>query len=219
VVASLHKTYQQHNSNLTSYGTSLEDRFEDDVENTNLLRKRQCIVSTWQGKKLYLEEFYGILKESIESTELLIQEKDRDLFENILADTLSRKLSNRIAESKMWIKNMSKLMLDMDTSMGLTFSLDWKPRVADSDEELDIQELEKLLSRDRELLTIGDIEKVSLHFRSKIRLAQQVAEDNGDIINYSDLVRDALDYRQWFEFKMNFYRNGDSKKELTNSAC
>lgn len=218
IVASLHKIYQQHNSNLTSYGTSLEDRFEDDAENTNILRKRQCIVSTWQGKKLYLEEFYGVLKESIESTELLIQEKDRELFENILADTLIRKLSNRISESKIWIKNMSKLMLDMDTSMGLTFSLDWKPRVADNDKELDTQELEKLLSRDRELLSIEDIEKVSMHFRSKIRLAQQVAEDNGDVINYSDLVREALDYRQWFEFKMYFYRNGDAKKELTNSA-
>jgi len=218
VITSLNKTFRENTSNLTNYGASLEDCFDDDLENTNLLRKRQCIVSTWQGKKLYLEEFYGVLKESIESTELLIQVKDRELFENILADTLSRKLSNRIAESKIWIKDMSKLMFDMDTSMGLTFSLDWKPRTADNDKELDTQELEKLLSRDRDLLTIEDIEKVSVHFRSKIRLAKQIAEDNGDIINYSDLVRDALDYRQWFEFKMYFYRNGDSKKELTNSA-
>lgn len=218
VVASLLKTYQQHNSNLTSYGTSLEDCFEDDKENSNILRKRQCIVSTWQGKKLYLEEFFKVLKESIDSTELLIQEKDRELFENILADTLSHKLNNRIAESKNWIKDMSKLMYEMDTSMGLTFSLEWKARNADNETELDTQELEKLLNRDRKLLTTEDIEKVSTHFRSKIRLAKQVAEDNEDIINYSDLVRDALDYRKWFEFKMHFYRNGEPKKELTNSA-
>lgn len=218
VVASLHKTYQQHNSNLTSYGTSLEDCFEDDEENVDILRKRQCIVSTWQGKKLYLEEFFKVLKESIDSTELLIQEKDRNLFENILADTLSRKLNNRIAESKNWIKDMSKLMHQIDTSMGLTFSLEWKPCTAENEKELDTQELEKLLSRDRNLLTTEDIEKVSVHFRSKIRLAKQVAEDNGDVINYSDLVRDALDYRKWFEFRMYFYRNGESKRELTNSA-
>ena len=218
VITSLNKVYQQHNSNLTSYGTSLEDCFEDDIENPYLLRKRQCIVSTWQGKKLYLEEFFNVLKESIDSTELLIQEKDRELFENILADTLSRKLRNRIAESRTWINDMSKLMQDMDTSMGLTFSLDWKPCTADNDKELDTQELEKLLSRDRDLLTVEDIDKVSAHFRSKIRLAKQMAEDKGDVINYSDLVRDALDYRQWFEFRMYFYREGESRKELTNSA-
>ena len=217
VVASLHKVYQQHNSNLTSYGTSLEDCF-DEAKDPNDLRKRQIIVSTWQGRKLPLEEFYGILKESIDSTELLIQEKDRALFEEILADTLSRKLSNRIAESRSWIADMSKLMQEMDTSMGLTFSLDWKPCVAEGEKELDTRELEKLLSRDRELLTHEDIVKVSAHFRSKIQMAKLAAEENGDAVNYADMVRDALDYRKWFEFKMNFYRGSELKKELTNSA-
>lgn len=218
VITSLNKIYQQRSSNLTSYGTSLENCFEDDRENPDFLRKRQCIVSSWQGKKLYLEDFYCVIKESIDSTELLIQEKDRELFENILADTLSRKLRNRIAESRSWINDMSKLMKDMDTSMGLSFSLDWRPCAADNDKELDTQELEKLLSRDRELLTVQDIDKVSTHFRSKIRLAKQMAEDRGDVINYSDLVREALDYRKWFEFRMYFYREGDLKKELTNSS-
>ncbi|HWQ79424.1 MAG TPA: TIGR02680 family protein [Anaerovoracaceae bacterium] len=217
IVASLYRVYQQHNSNLTSYGTSMEDCF-DDAKDPSELRKRQIIVSTWQGRKLQLEEFYNILKESIDSTELLIREKDRILFEDILADTLSRKLSNRITESRNWIADMSKLMREMDTSMGLTFSLDWKPCVAEGEKELDTRELEKLLSRDRELLTHEDIEKVSAHFRSKIQMTKQVAEDNGESVNYADMVRDALDYRKWFEFKMNFYRGDEQKKELTNSA-
>jgi uncharacterized protein (TIGR02680 family) len=217
VVASLYKAYQQHNSNLTSYGTSLEECF-DEARDSRELRKRQVIVSTWQGRKLQLEEFYKILKESIDSTELLIQEKDRTLFEDILADTLSRKLSNRIAESRNWIADMSKIMQEMDTSMGLTFSLDWKPCTAEGERELDTRELEKLLSRDRELLTHGDIEKVSRHFRSKIQMSKQMAEDNGEAVNYADMVRDALDYRKWFEFRMNFHRTDEQKKELTNSA-
>ena len=29
----------------------------------------------------------------------------------------------------------------------------------------------------------------------------------GGVINYMDLVRDALDYRRWFEFQM-YYRRG-----------
>lgn len=64
---------------------------------------------------------------------------------------------------------MSRLMKEMDTSMGLSFSLDWKPRKAENDSELDTADLEQILLRDRALLTMEDIEKVAAHFRSKIR--------------------------------------------------
>lgn len=212
---SLNNNYRQHSSNLVTYGTMLENVFEDDPD---YLRRRQCIVSTWQGKKLGLEEFYQVLKDVIESNELLIQERDRKLFEDILADTLSRKLNARIQESRNWIKDMSGLMKAMDTSMSLTFSLDWRPRVSESEQELDTTELEKLLNRDRELLSNEDIDKVSGHFRSKIMTVKQIAEENGEVINYADLVRDALDYRKWFEFRMHYYRGEGVKKNLTNSV-
>lgn len=122
-----------------------------------------------EWKKVYLDEFYTILKAAIEETELLIQRKDRELFEDILSQTISQQLTDRIAESRKWVQDMSKLMKEMDTSMGLCFSLDWKPRKAENEAELDITELEEILLRDRGLLTLEDIEKVAAHFRSKIR--------------------------------------------------
>ena len=160
-----------------------------------------------ETKKVYLEEFYGILKQAIDETELLIQKKDRELFEDILSQTISRQLTDRIAESRKWVSDMSQLMKEMDTSMGLIFSLDWKPCKAENDMELDTAELEQILLRDYTLLTIEDIEKVAAHFRSRIRTEKQKLEDKGDMINYMDLVRDALDYRKWFEFHM-FFRRG-----------
>ena len=109
-------------------------------------------------------------------------------------------------------------MQEIDTSMGLRFSLEWKPCKADNDKELDTADLEQILLRDRELLTLDDIEKVAGHFRSKIRAEKAKLEETGTIINYMELVRDALDYRKWFEFQM-FYRRGDeTKKPLTNAA-
>ena len=146
----------------------------------------------------YLEEFYRILKSAIEETELLIQAKDRELFEDILSQTISQQLTDRIAESKKWVTDMSVLMKQMDTSMGLHFSLEWKPRKAENDAELDTSELEQILLRDRELLTTDDIEKVAAHFRSKIRTEKQKVEEADGMINYMDLVRDALDYRHGF---------------------
>lgn len=215
LTTSLNNNYRQHSSNLATYGTVLENIFEDDPD---FLRRRQCIVSVWQGKKLGLEEFYQVLKEVIESNELLIQERDRKLFEDILADTLSRKLNARIQESRSWIKEMSRLMKEMDTSMSLTFSLDWRPKISESDQEMDTLELEKLLNRDRELLSNEDIDKISRHFRSKIMTVKLIKEENGEMINYADLVRDALDYRKWFEFHMHYYRGDGPKKNLTNSV-
>lgn len=220
----LYQVYQRHNGSLANYGTSLEECFGtvDDTsietEMTNMLRKRVQVVSVWNGKKVYLEEFYGILKSAIEETELLIQKKDRELFEDILSQTISQQLTDRIEESRKWVLDMSKLMKEIDTSMGLSFSLEWKPCKAENDKELDTVELEQILLRDRSLLTMEDIEKVAAHFRSKIHTEKQKLEENGSVINYMEMVRDALDYRKWFGFQMYFRHGEETRKPLTNAA-
>ena len=130
-----------------------------------------------------MEEFYGILKQGIEETQLLIRKKDRELFEDILSQTISRQLTDRISESRKWVLDMSKLMKEMETSMGLSFSLDWKPCKAENDMELDTAQLEQILLRDHALLTMEDIEKVAEHFRSRIRMEKLRIEEKNDIIN------------------------------------
>ena len=101
---------------------AFEDKF-DSSKITNIVRKRQVISAVWQGVRYSLEDFTACIKNAVDSTELLIRQKDRELFEDILSDTVSRKLTARISESREWITDMSKLMQSMDTSMGLTFSL------------------------------------------------------------------------------------------------
>lgn len=218
IVSNLDRVFHAHIGNLVTYGTFMEECFAEGATDAMVLRKRHRIVSYMQGRKLYFEEFYQVIKERIDETELLIRQKDRELFENILSDTLSRKLNVRIAESRKWIQDMSSLMRKMDTSMSLTFSLDWRAKTAEGEGELDTAELEKMLNRDRELMTVEDIEKISAHFRNKIYTVKQTAEENGEVLSYSDLVREALDYRRWFEFKMFYYRNDENKRELTNGA-
>ena len=221
MLQALYQVFQKYNGSLAAYGTSLEDCFgmEEAAEQVpGAIRKRVRVASVWNGKKVYLEEFYQILKNAIDETQLLIQEKDRELFEDILSQTISQQLTDRIAESRRWVADMSKLMRDMDTSMGLSFSLDWKPRSAENEAELDVTELEQILLRDRSLLTMEDIEKVASHFRSKIRTQKRLLEESGGMINYMELVREAMDYRGWFTFQM-FYRRGEEpRKPLTNAA-
>lgn len=213
----LYAKYQKHSSSIASYGMAFEDKF-DSSKITNIVRKRQVISAVWQGVRYSLEDFTACIKNAVDSTELLIRQKDRELFEDILSDTVSRKLTARISESREWITDMSKLMQSMDTSMGLTFSLQWKPKKSEGGGQLGTQELEKLLTRDKELMPNSDRERLAYHFRSKIKAAKQEAAENGMATNYLEMVRDALDYRKWFEFKMFFLRTGENKNELTDRA-
>ena len=113
---------------------------------------------------------------------------------------------------------MSRLMRNMDTSMGLSFALDWKPRKPEEIDEMYVREIEKILIKDSKLVTEEEISKVSKHFRSIIQKEKQILEMNNEIPNYLDLVRNALDYRKWYEFKMSYIRVNEGKKDLTNAA-
>ena len=62
------------------------------------------------------------------------------------------------------------------------------------------------------------MERVAAHFRSKIRQEKLRAEEADEPVNYMDLVRDALDYRKWFEFQMSYFRGENPKKTLTDSV-
>ena len=103
IVSNLDRIFHAYIGNLVTYGTFMEECFAEGTTDAMVLRKRHRIVSYMQGRKLYFEEFYQVIKERIDETELLIRQKDRELFENILSDTLSRKLNVRIAESRKWI--------------------------------------------------------------------------------------------------------------------
>ena len=217
LINSLHSTFSRYSSSIGSYGAAMEDCFGDSgLEGA--VRRRQIITASWQGRKFPLPDFTALIRGAIEDTELLIQRKDRELFEKILADTLSTKLARRISESREWIRDMSGLMQKMDTSMGLSFTLRWLPRKAEGEGRLGADELENLLRRDTALMTAEDIGRVAEHFRTDIRAAKREAAEKEQTVNYMDMVRSALDYRRWFEFRMYYTRAGEAPKELTDRA-
>ena len=152
MTSNLYNTYQKYNSNLTNYNATIEKCFESNKEEKDE-RVRNLITCIWLGKKLNLPEFIDELRHTIDIQEELIKEKDRELFEDILSQTISQKLSDRIDDSAKWVKEMSHLMKNMDTSMGLSFSLEWKAKKSEDENEMDINELEKLLTKDKVLVS------------------------------------------------------------------
>ena len=211
----LRNNYQQHNNTLLKYQPKIELVFED-AARPGMLRQRLHISLQWAGKELSLYDFIQELQAKIDMTATLLEEKDRDLFENILAETISHKLRTRIEESQQWAKNMTDLMGTLKTSMGLTFRLDWKAKKAEGEAELDTAQLVLLLNKDRALVTREDSQRISTHFRAKVKRARQEALLQDQLVSYADLIRDVLDYRNWYEFHLLYERDGEPRKELTD---
>lgn len=213
----LYNSFSLHGTKFSSTGIESSECFGP-AERPDLIRSRTVITAVLGAAKMDITAFSQEIRQNIAETEELIRQKDRELFENILSDTLSRKLTMKIAESRKWIRDMSALMKNTDSSMGLSFSLGWLPRTNLEEGELSADQLESILSRDHALLTQEDIQKVADHFRHEIQERKQEAADAGIPVNYQEMVRDALDYRQWFEFRMMYTRVNEASKELTDHA-
>ena len=221
MVQKLFDVYTRNNSDLVQYSPSFETVFmqpAETIEIRNAERSRQTVVAWWCGKKLSIRAFEGILEQAVEETKALIEEKDRELFENILSQTVAQKLTLRIDDSRRWVMDMSALMKKMKTSMDLHFSLSWTPVEKDESDELSISQLEKILNMDRELISSEDEMKAARYFRNRIAREKQKMMERNEAINYMELVRDVLDYRRWFEFRMSYWRNTGNRNDLTNAA-
>lgn len=205
-------------STLNTYRIGIQPLFSSEE---GRLRSRVCIELYLDGQRLDLLDFIRRLEGQREAEEQLLSREDRRLFETILNQTIITKLSHRINSSQEWTQRMSGIMEQLNTSMGLRFSLVWKGKPADQQKELDTGELLKLLRKDPALTGDADRQKITDHFRAKINRARERSQMEATPATYSELMRETLDFRNWFTFRL-FYQKGgaekQTKKELTDSA-
>ncbi len=57
------------------------------------------------------------------SQSTLLKDEDKSLFQDILANTMGRKIRAKINSSNAWVEKMNALMNAMNTSSGLKLSL------------------------------------------------------------------------------------------------
>lgn len=218
----LNKRFHEEQGVLVEFNMKMTALFKeipfDEVSNEDRLRiERINITTRKQGKIVTFTESMKLVQQEMDINQHLLNEKDRELFEEILINSVSRKISSKIYHSERWVKEIDKLMSERKTSSGLRFSLRWLPKHASSEEEISTRELINTLKTDPSLLTDGQKSKMILHFRSKINSSKnRIGTD--DHRSFLAIMKDVLDYRKWFEFKLYFVKPGDQKKELTNNA-
>lgn len=180
--------------------------------------KRIDLKGKYRGVTMSFKDLIGKLEEDMEEQARLLSDKDRELFEDILANTVSKKIRARIHESNAWVERMNQLMGQMRTSSGLRLSLRWKSRRAEQEEQLDTRALVALLQKDVEIMREEEVEQLSRHFRSKIAEARKLSDNKDSIQSFHGIMREVLDYRKWFEFQLEYQKTGEAKKELTDRA-
>lgn len=201
------------------------EEFAWDAEDNTLQLKLKQLIQTSRRVQLILEYSgkrvspYYVLEEmdkDIELQQTILSEKDRELYEDIIVHSVGRIIRSRINRADKWVTQIDGLMAERDTSNGLTFSLKWKPRTAEREEELDTMELVEILRRDSRLLGEKDIERVTRHFRSQIERAKETMVEKGYGETLHQVIKEMLDYRRWFSFTLYYRKAGETKRELTN---
>ncbi|WP_435923413.1 TIGR02680 family protein [Paenibacillus sp. DYY-L-2] len=132
----------------------------------------------------------------------LLSEKDRELFEEIILRSVGKAIRQRIHRAEEWVREMNKLMEARDTSSGLRLKLEWDPKPAAGEQQLDVSILVELLKRDSHRLREDEIDAMIEHFRGQISSAKQTAQEEQESLRLH-LYR-VLDYRNWFQFELKY---------------
>ena len=229
----LTKVFYEQQPNLMEYRMSdhptpipdLEELKESWTDEQNILlnnwrnkASRRIIQLDFQGKRLSPYYVQEIVEEDRSRQQTMLNDQDRQLYEEILFDSVGKKLRSRIHRAQQWTKKMNDLMVNSDSTSGISFSIQWKPRTAETEDELDTKELVDLLRRDPRLLKEEDLNQVMDHFRSKIDRAKELIEIKGEGNTLLQVLKEVLDYRYWFSFVLSYQRIGEPKRELTNNA-
>jgi len=188
------------------------------VEALEQKRSRRIIALDYQGQKVGPHYVQQALLKDIEVQELVLSDKDRELYEEIIMNNIGRIIRARIMRARDWVRRMNRLMQKQSTSSGITFSLHWKPRPAQHQDEMDASQLVELLLMDPRLLKDEDMVRITRHFRNRIQRARQELQEGGAGETLHQVIREVLDYRQWFYFTLHYQRGEERKKELTNNA-
>jgi len=219
----LHESYEDAQRDLAEYGLHMQEQnvefgqdfsdvcqeqFRADCAELLELATRQLIVSETGGHKSSPYEMLSILTNRIAEQENLLTQKDRELFQEILMNSVGATISEHIFAAERWVSKMNTIMSHSDTSSGLRFHLDWRP--IDQNDGDNTKEIVKLLHADARTLTEADQGKVTKFFKDRLDHARAMADEdetNADAWTYA--IRDVLDYRQWFAFQL-FYDKGEA---------
>lgn len=191
---------------------------DERLDSFKQLSSRRIIELEYRGQRVSPYYIDHTLRAELEDRRHFLDEQDRELYEDIIVNSVGRILRQRIVRATQWVKEMDQIMAKRDNSSGLIFSISWKPRTAEAEDELDTKDLVQLLQRKSSFLSEEDLSKITKHFRSRIESAKESIGLRNEGSTLHQVLKEVLDYRKWFSFVLSYTRQNETKKELTNNA-
>ena len=189
-------------------GIDLE-KIEDEFRSA----RRSDVKFTFQGKVINPYLLNEALNDKYDADKTYLDEQDKRLFYDTLVKITGEKIKRKILLAEEWVKSTNKIMQEHSKDSNLSFYLEWHPKEADTTSEMSTKDLVNLFRKDVNTIKDEDIKKLVSHFRSKIDRTEADSELVG---SYFQVIFDVLDYRNWFQFKLFYRKDGSDKKELTN---
>jgi uncharacterized protein (TIGR02680 family) len=194
------------------------DQYEAYKYEWHQLKGRRLIQMEYRGQRVSPYYVSAALQKEVDEQKLWLDEQDRQLYQDIIVNSVGIILRNRIQRAQSWVKEMDKIMADRDNSSGLIFSIAWKPLTAESEQEMDTKDLVQLLQRSSKFLNEDDLNKITKHFQSRIAKAKELIQLRNEGSTLHQVLKEVLDYRKWFTFVLSYSRVNEPKRELTNNA-
>lgn len=210
----LQEAVYEQRMDLLDFGITISELAAEPVE----VRHRLEVTARLEGRVVSLYQLTKWIEQEIANNEALLDEADRELFEEIIMQTVGQKIRSKIYRAEEWVRSMNQLMAERDTTSGLTLHLQWKPKPAATEEELGTRELVEILKTDVSILSEKIFNQVTTHFRSQVQRAKARLEEQDFRQSFHQTIQSVLDYRKWFEFRLFFQKTGETRKELTNRA-
>lgn len=200
----LARTFNHEQPTLLEYGPDLDD----------------------QGHVLFLNEnrsrpieLMQLLGERIEMQRTLLDEEERQLFENFLLQEIAEAIRTHILEAEEWVQQINGVLGNLPM-IGEHYSLQWKAPA-----EYDLTKLgshlaqhHRLLRKPAQALTPEETETLMNAFRREIesvRLRQQETPDT----NFMEALEQVFDYREWFHFDVWVTPIGGQRQRLTDRVA
>lgn len=222
--------FNKYRQSLVDYNLADVMIFEDNdalitmYENKGILREelvsifsegaRQDITAIYQSKKVNLYSLLASLKDDYESNRIYLDDRDNYLFHDILLKTVGTKIKDKINSAVEWVNNINKVMSEKQDKSNLSFHLSWVSKSKESLDEMDTRELVEIFKMDPDSVNPALTDKLIKHFKAKISKREETMVDNRE--TYFDIVFSILDYRNWYEFKLFYKKDGKDRRELTN---
>jgi uncharacterized protein (TIGR02680 family) len=204
-----------------SYGTITFDEVDygedkDKYNSAKLLygeRERLNITLSIDGLKKNPSEFRKYLQEQLEIQKQFLRKDEESLIRDLIIQGTGEEIHQLIKKAKKWKDDINKIMGDMKNSINLR--LIWEPvAISDKQSSLSTIRLVELLGRDFGTLKDKDIDDLRNHFITKINEAKDKLVSGSEAENLEQSLKQVLDYREWYQFKIMYTLKGEKEKTL-----